>query len=171
MSLNYAIFKICPNSPGNDGNVKQVSLPSILGIIGDKKWCPFSDLGVQSPIFWHLKTANSCDLGRWIFRKFTVSFLSKSWRPIAGANSFTIDRVNEEGGFQLLSYSVNSENAWGQLSRLVLEGKTRPTTPNKFCSFFVTNRRFSSLTGASNWPFRCLDITIVLIIYFVRKGW
>ena len=24
-------------------HVKQVSIPSFLGIVGDKKWCPFSD--------------------------------------------------------------------------------------------------------------------------------
>ena len=34
-----------------------------FGIVSDKKWCLFSDLGVQSPIFWHPKTANFSDFG------------------------------------------------------------------------------------------------------------
>ena len=34
-----------------------------LGIVSDKKWSLFLDLGVQSPIFWHLKTANLSDFG------------------------------------------------------------------------------------------------------------
>ena len=55
--------KFAQNSPENDVHVKQVSIPSFLGILGDKKRCPFSDLGVQSPIFWHPKTANFSDFG------------------------------------------------------------------------------------------------------------
>ena len=55
--------KFAQNSPENDVHVKQVSNPSFLGIVGDKKWSPFSDLGVQSPILWHLKTANLSVLG------------------------------------------------------------------------------------------------------------
>ena len=55
--------KFAQNSPENDVHVKQVSIPPFLGIVGDKKWCPFSDLGVQIPIFWHPKTANFSDFG------------------------------------------------------------------------------------------------------------
>ena len=43
--------KFVQNSPENDIHVKQESIPPFLGIIGDKKWCPFLDLGIQSPIF------------------------------------------------------------------------------------------------------------------------
>ena len=53
--------KFAQNSPENDIHVKQVSIPSLLGIVGDKKWSLFSDLGVQSPIFWHPKTDNFSD--------------------------------------------------------------------------------------------------------------
>ena len=61
-----------------------------------------------------------------------------------------IESTNK-GGFQkLLSYSVDCENAEGQLSRLVLGGKTPTNLTKQIYSFFVTNRRFSSLTGASN---------------------
>ena len=55
--------KFTTNSPENNVHAKQVSIPSFLGILGDKKRCPFSDLGVQSPIFWHPKTANLNDFG------------------------------------------------------------------------------------------------------------
>ena len=31
--------------------MKQESVPPFLGIVGDKKWSPFLDLGIRSPIF------------------------------------------------------------------------------------------------------------------------
>ena len=43
--------------------MKQVSHPPILGIVDNKKWCPFLDLGVRRPIFLHPKTAIHSDLG------------------------------------------------------------------------------------------------------------
>ena len=33
-------------------------IPPFLGIVGDKKWSPFLDLGIRSPIFLHPKTAS-----------------------------------------------------------------------------------------------------------------
>ena len=56
-------FKCAQNLPKNDIHVKQESNPPFLGIVGDKKWSPFSDLGFQSPNFWHLKTADISDFG------------------------------------------------------------------------------------------------------------
>ena len=47
MSLKFA-----QNSPENDIHVKQKSIPLLLGIVGDKKWSPFLDLGIRSPIFF-----------------------------------------------------------------------------------------------------------------------
>ena len=32
--------------------MKQESIPPFLGIVGDKKWSPFLDLGIPSPIFF-----------------------------------------------------------------------------------------------------------------------
>ena len=63
MSLKYAIFKICQNLPENDNLMKQKSVPPFLGIVGDKKWSPFFDLGIPSPIFLHPKTAIFSDFG------------------------------------------------------------------------------------------------------------
>ena len=45
------LSKFAQNSPENDVHVKQVSNPSFLGIVGDKKWSPVLDLGIRSPIF------------------------------------------------------------------------------------------------------------------------
>ena len=60
MNQKYAIFKICPkfaqNLPENNILVKQVSISTFLGIVRDKKWSPFLDLGVRSPIFLHRKS-------------------------------------------------------------------------------------------------------------------
>ena len=50
MSLKYAFSTFAQNSPENDVHVKQVSIPSFLGIIGKKKWSLFSNLGIGSPI-------------------------------------------------------------------------------------------------------------------------
>ena len=43
--------------------MKQESIPPFLGIVGDKKWSPFLDLGIPSPIFLHPKTAIFSDFG------------------------------------------------------------------------------------------------------------
>ena len=52
MSLKYlGFFKFAQNSHKNDIQVKQEFYPPLLGIVGDKKWSPFLDLGVRSPIF------------------------------------------------------------------------------------------------------------------------
>ena len=47
--------KFAQNSRENDIHVKQESIPSYLGIVNDKKWSPFLDLGIRSPIFLHPK--------------------------------------------------------------------------------------------------------------------
>ena len=50
-------------SPENDILGKQKSIPPFLGIVGDKKWSPFLDMGIPSPIFLHPKTAIFSDFG------------------------------------------------------------------------------------------------------------
>ena len=55
--------KFAQNSRENDIHVKQESIPPFLGIVGDKKWSPFFDLGIPSPIFLHPKTAIFSDFG------------------------------------------------------------------------------------------------------------
>ena len=54
-SQNTRFSKFAQNSPSKDIHVKQKSIPPFLGIVGDKKWSPFLDLGIQSPIFLHPK--------------------------------------------------------------------------------------------------------------------
>ena len=49
--------------------MKQKSIPPFLGIIGDKKWSPFLDLGIRSPIFC---TENHW---KWPFSVIKLSFL------------------------------------------------------------------------------------------------
>ena len=39
--------------------MKQVANSPFLGIVSDKKWSPFLDLGVRGPIFLHL-AENGC---------------------------------------------------------------------------------------------------------------
>ena len=51
------------NSPENDIVVKQKSIPPFLGIVGDKKWSPFLDLGIPSPIFLHPKSLKMAVFG------------------------------------------------------------------------------------------------------------
>ena len=65
MSLKYAISKIYPKLAESDIHVKQVSIPPFLGIVGNKKWCPFSNLGVRSPIFLHPKSLKLAVFGCW----------------------------------------------------------------------------------------------------------
>ena len=36
--------------------MKQVSHPPFLGIVDDKKWCPFFNSGIRRPIFLHIAT-------------------------------------------------------------------------------------------------------------------
>ena len=43
--------KFAQNSPNSDIHMKQVSHPPFLGIVDDKKWCPFFYSGVQRPNF------------------------------------------------------------------------------------------------------------------------
>ena len=50
-------LKFAQNSPENDIQAKQESSLPFLGIVGDKRWSPFLDLGVRSPIFLHPKMA------------------------------------------------------------------------------------------------------------------
>ena len=61
--------KFAQNSPENDIHVKQESIPPYLGIVGDKKWSPFLDLGIRSPIFC---TENHW---KWPFSVIKLSFL------------------------------------------------------------------------------------------------
>ena len=51
------------NSPENDIHAKQESIPPFLGIVGDKKWSPFLDLGIPSPIFLHPKSLKMAVFG------------------------------------------------------------------------------------------------------------
>ena len=55
--------KFAQNSPENDILVKQESIPPFLGIVGDKKWSPFLDLGIPSPIFLHPKSLKMAVFG------------------------------------------------------------------------------------------------------------
>ena len=50
-------------SPENDVHVKQVSIPPFLGIVGDKKWSPFLDLGIPSRFFLHPKSLKMAVFG------------------------------------------------------------------------------------------------------------
>ena len=68
MSLKYAI---------------QESIPPFLGIVGDKKWSPFLDLGIRSPIFLHLKTAIFSNFG---CNKWDFGCPNPKWRPLFVAN-------------------------------------------------------------------------------------
>ena len=43
--------------------MKQESIPPFLGIVGDKKWSPFLDLGIPSPIFLHPKSLKMAVFG------------------------------------------------------------------------------------------------------------
>ena len=43
--------------------MKQVSHPPFLGIVDDKKWCPFFYSGIRRPFFLHPKTAIFSYLG------------------------------------------------------------------------------------------------------------
>ena len=47
------------NMPENDILMEQVSISPFLGIVSDKKWSPFLDLGVRGPIFLQL-AENGC---------------------------------------------------------------------------------------------------------------
>ena len=44
------------NSPNSDIQMKQASNLPFLGIVKDKKWCPFFHSGVRGPIFLHPKS-------------------------------------------------------------------------------------------------------------------
>jgi len=65
----------------------------------------------------------------WVF----TGKLSKFWRPIAGANSFTPEQVKKGRGFQAFRiYWVTQKilkNTKGPLSRLFIGGKTPPKPP------------------------------------------
>ena len=52
-SQNTRFSKFAQNSPAKDIHVKQKSIPPFLGIVSNKKWSPFLDLGDRSPIFLH----------------------------------------------------------------------------------------------------------------------
>ena len=60
-------------------------------------------------------------------------------------------------GPQLTSFDVKKmwrhQNSWHSLKK---------------CSFFVTHT-FSLLTGGSNWPFRCLEVTLLTLDW--QHGW
>ena len=63
MGLKCAIFKICQKLAQRDIYMKQVPSPPFLGTVSDKKWSLFSDLGIRSSIFLHLKTSIFSDFG------------------------------------------------------------------------------------------------------------
>ena len=65
MSLKYAIFKICPNLARKWYSCEKESVPPFFGIVGDKKWSPFLDLGIRSPIFLQSKSLKMAVYSIW----------------------------------------------------------------------------------------------------------
>ena len=64
--------------------MKQVPNPPFLGIVSDKKWSPFLDLGVRSPIFLH---PISLKKGRFSGEKYgTSDTQTQTRRPLFVAN-------------------------------------------------------------------------------------
>ena len=63
--------------------MKQVSHPPLMGIVDDKKWCPFFSSGVRRPNFLHPKTAIFSDfgckkMGLWTPESVFIGFLQGS---------------------------------------------------------------------------------------------
>ena len=72
-------FKFDQNSPKNDTHVKQESNTPFLGIDNDKKWSPFLDLGVQSPIILYPKSLKMAVFG---LKKGTSDAKIQKRRPL-----------------------------------------------------------------------------------------
>ena len=106
---NTRFSKFAKNSPENYIHVKQVSIPPFLGIVGDKKWSPFLDLGICSPIFLHPKTAIFSDLGG---KKMGLQTLKKKRKQLFVVNythrSITVDTVYTEIETVDTVYTVNT---------------------------------------------------------------
>ena len=91
MSQKFTIFKMCPKFPESDIHMKQVSHSPILGIVGDKKWCPFLHI-FCTPNHWKWALSG---VKNWVFGKKSCSLNpmtpsstymvqlkpSWSWRP------------------------------------------------------------------------------------------
>jgi len=83
----------------------------------------------------------------WVF----TEKLSKFWRPIAGANSFTPEQVKKGRGFQAFRiYWVTQKilkNTKGPLSRLFIGGKTPQNHLKQICGFIT----YIKDTFCKNW--------------------
>ena len=115
--------KFAQNSPQNDVHVKQVSISPFFGIVGDKKWSSFSNLGVGSPVFW----PQIAKIGRFrVPKNGTQDAQIKKRRPLFVAN------YPKNGGIDSCFTRISfSGEFWANFENCVIKAHFWPISPYK----------------------------------------
>ena len=128
---NIGLFKVpkmglwTPKSENeNDIHVKQVSNPWFLGLVGDRKWSPFSNLGVRSPTFFSPKITN---IGRFNVPKMGL------WTPKSENRDHFLSPTipNNDGIDTCFTWISFSGEFWANFENRVIEAHSWSISPNK----------------------------------------